>query len=339
MNKENLTELIIKLADIKGISGDEKKAAEECAKELEKYTENVKIKGGNVFAEFGKREEGKPHLLIDAHIDRVGLVVTSSEKGFAKAGCVGGLDRRLLPAQRVTVHSEKGDIPGVICTLPPHLAKDTEVMKKDSIYIDLLGGEAQPGDCVSFDTKCERLLNGRICGGGLDDRCGAAAVIGAAALVKERRVDMNSLPCSFTVLLSEQEEVGERGAQVGGFEIDPDIAIAVDVSFGMSNGENADKCGELGKGCMIGISPCLDRELSKRFIRIAEEKNMPYQREIMSGLTGTDADRLSVSRGGARAVTLSIPLRYMHTPAEVIDVSDCLNTAELIAEYILKGEY
>ncbi|MDE6593834.1 MAG: M42 family peptidase [Oscillospiraceae bacterium] len=340
MNREKLGSLIKEISDLRGVSGDEAYAAGECAAVLKNYTDNVEIKGGNVFAHFGKRCEGKPHVLIDAHIDRVGMIVTHSEKGFAKADCIGGLDRRIFPAQRVTVHGEKGDIPGVICTLPPHLAKDSEVMGKASIYIDLMGGEAKPGDYISFDTHCEELLGGRICGGGLDDRCGAAAVIAAADIIREKcGGDYDSLPCSFTILLSEQEEVGERGACVAAFDVDPDIAIAVDVSFGVSQGENPKKCGEMGKGCMIGISPSLDRGISMKFIEIAEEKNMPFQREIMSGLTGTNGDRFAVNRGGARTVTLSIPLRYMHTPAEIIDVSDCENTAELIAEFILRGEF
>ncbi len=122
MNREKLGSLIKEISDLRGVSGDEAYAAGECAAVLKNYTDNVEIKGGNVFAHFGKRCEGKPHVLIDAHIDRVGMIVTHSEKGFAKADCIGGLDRRIFPAQRVTVHGEKGDIPGVICTLPPHLA-------------------------------------------------------------------------------------------------------------------------------------------------------------------------------------------------------------------------
>lgn len=341
MNRTELTGLIMKIADISGVSGDESRAAKECAAELKKYTDRVEIKGGNVLAHFGERREGKPHILIDAHIDRVGLIVTHAENGFAKADCIGGLDRRIFPAQRVTVHGENGDIPGVICTLPPHLAKDSKVMGKDSIYIDLMGVRGVlPGDSVSFDTKCTELLNGRICGGGLDDRCGAAAIIAAADILGEKcGGNYDSLPCSFTILLSEQEEVGERGACVAGFEIGPDIAIAVDVSFAVSGGEDPKKCGEMGKGCMIGFSPTLDRGISRKFTEIAEEISLPYQREIMSGLTGTDGDRFSVNREGARTVTLSIPLRYMHTPAEVIEVSDCENTARLIAEFIVRGEF
>lgn len=347
MDKKELTELIMKLADIDGVSGNEAAAARYCGDILIKYTENVEYRGGSVLAHFGRRSEGKPHLLIDAHIDRVGLIVTHNEgQGFVKADCIGGLDRRIFPAQRVKLHANSGEnIPGVICTLPPHLSGEAKVMGKDGIYIDVMADSETadgicPGDIVSFDSPCCQLSGGRICGGGLDDRCGCASIIAAADMINEScGGNYDSLPCSFTLLFSEQEEVGERGACTAAFEVDPDIAIAVDVSFAMSTGEDAKKCGELGKGCMIGISPSLDRGLSEGFIKISEEIGLPYQREVMSGETGTNADRFSVNRRGARAVTLSIPLRYMHTPAEVIDVSDCENTARLIAAYVTRGEF
>ncbi|MBQ5333749.1 MAG: M42 family peptidase, partial [Oscillospiraceae bacterium] len=146
------------------------------------------------------------------------------------------------------------------------------------------------------------------------------------------------LPCSFTVMFSAQEELGERGACIGAFDIDPDISIAVDVSFALCGGENPRKCGELQKGCMIGIAPSLDRGLSQWFINHSKKNDIPYQVEVMNGTTGTNADRFSVNRGGSRAVTLSIPLRYMHTPAEVIDVSDCELTASLIADFLKAGD-
>lgn len=348
MDRRELTELIMQLADIDGASGNEFAAARFAGEKLQKYGGTAEYKSGSVMAHFGHRRDGVPHILIDAHIDRVGLMVTYNEgNGFVKADCIGGLDRRIFPAQRVKVHCrETGeDIPGVICTLPPHLAAEAKVMDKDSIYIDLLAdsetaGKVLPGDHVSFDTHCEELLGGRICGGGLDDRCGCGTVIAALSIIHEGcGGNYDRLPCSFTVLFSEQEEVGERGACTAAFDIDPDIAVAVDVSFAMSPGEEAVKCGELGKGCMIGISPSLDRGISQGFIKTAGEMKLPFQREVMSGETGTNADRFSVNRGGARAVTLSIPLRYMHTPGEVIDIADCENTARLIAGYIARGEF
>lgn len=340
MERKALTELTMRLADSVGVSGNEYRTAQLCLDIMKKHTENAEIKNGNVLAHFGKRTADKPHVLIDAHLDRVGLIVTHiTDDGFVKADCIGGLDRRLFPAQRVVIHGSK-DISGVICTLPPHLKKDSSVMDKDQIYIDTLMNPEDvnkmiaPGDMISFDSPCTALLGDRICGAGLDDRCGAAAIIQAIELLCG---DYDNLPYTFTVMFSAQEELGERGACIGAFEVNPDISIAVDVSFALSSGENPRKCGEMAKGCMIGIAPSLDRELSSWFASYAKSHDIPYQTEVMNGTTGTNADRFSVSRCGSKAVTLSIPLRYMHTPAEIIDIKDAELTAELIAAFLKEG--
>lgn len=342
MDRTELTKLIIKLADTDGVSGREDSIAEVCADIMKKYTDNVRIKNGNVLADFGTPSDKKPHVLIDAHLDRVGLIATSvTEDGFIKADCIGGLDRRLFPAQRVIIHAADGNIRGVICTLPPHLKSGSTVMEKDQIYIDPMMDKDRarelfsPGDFISFDSPCTELQGGRISGAALDDRCGIAAIIKA---VDDLGGNYDELPYTFTVMFSSQEELGERGACIGAFEVDPDISVAVDVSFALSKGENPSKCGEMAKGCMIGIAPSLSRRLSKGFISCAEKNDIPFQYEVMNGSTGTNADRFSVNRCGSEAVTLSIPLRYMHTPAEVIDVTDVESTAALITAFLREGE-
>ena len=118
------------------------------------------------------------------------------------------------------------------------------------------------------------------------------------------------------------------------YEINPDIALAVDVSFGYTCGDTEHECGKLGNGAMIGISPSLSREISDALINTAKNNDIPYQLEVMSGLTSTNADRFSVSRNGVKAYTVSIPLRYMHTPVEVIDINDVKLTGRLIAQYL-----
>lgn len=140
------------------------------------------------------------------------------------------------------------------------------------------------------------------------------------------------------MIFSSQEELGERGAAIGAFEINPDIAIAVDVSFAFAKGENEQKCGYLGKGPMIGISPSLSKEISHKFIDTAKNSKIPYQLEVMNGLTSTNADRYSVNREGAESCTVSIPLRNMHTPVEVIDISDVEFTGKLLAEFIKEAQ-
>ena len=130
------------------------------------------------------------------------------------------------------------------------------------------------------------------------------------------------------------EAVGKPKMQFVPPTPDPDIASAVDVSFAYAIGEDERKCGKLGHGAMIGISPSLSREISENLINTAKKNNIPFQIEVMEGLTSTNADRYSVSRGGVKTCTVSIPLRNMHTPVEVIDLKDIELTAELLADFI-----
>ncbi|MBP0959187.1 MAG: M20/M25/M40 family metallo-hydrolase [Oscillospiraceae bacterium] len=224
---------------------------------------------------------------------------------------------------------------GVFVSVPPHLASEEKPLAVNEMYIDTgyskeeLEKIVSLGDTISFDTTFKKLLGNRVSGSALDDRSGVVAILYALEFLKNE-----NLNCELQILFSTEEEVGERGAATGAFYLNPDIAIAVDVSFAYASGEKEDKCGKMGKGVMIGISPSLDRELSHTLISIAKEKNIPYQTEVMNGRTGTNADRFSVNRKGAKASTLSIPLKYMHTPTEIIDTEDIVSVSKLIAEYV-----
>lgn len=327
---------VVSLSEISGTSGSESKVAQLALGMLREYCPDAEIINGNVTGKFGTHREGLPSLLLDAHIDQIGFAVTYiTDDGFIKVGNIGGIDRRLLPAQPVVVHGSR-DIKGVICSVPPHLTSGgSEVLEMDDVAIDtgLTKEELEKlvslGDSVTFDVTCRDLIGSRITGGALDDRCGVASILYALELLKG-----SDLAYNVTVLFSTQEEVGERGAKIGAFEIDPDIALAVDVSFAYAIGEEESKCGYLGKGPMIGISPSLSREISDELINTAKSADIPYQIEVMSELTGTNADRFSVNRCGAKACTVSIPLRNMHTPVEVIDITDAEQTAKLLAAYI-----
>ncbi|MDE6132404.1 MAG: M28 family peptidase, partial [Oscillospiraceae bacterium] len=323
------------LADSSGVSGDEKAAAELALSYLKQYADDCFIKNNNVVGHLGTKG-GKPHVLIDAHIDRIGLVVTYiTEDGFLKVSSCGGIDRRLLFAQQVTVLGKK-PIAGIICSMPPHLEKDeSAVPEMEDICIDIGMSKAQAeqvvslGDKIVFAAHCQKMQGDMITGAALDDRSGVGAILRALEFVKN-----DDLNCEVTVLFSAQEEVGERGAKIAAYEINPDIAITVDVSFAITADDKEEKCGKMGKGCMIGFSPVLDRGLSEQMKTIAVKNNLPYQIEVMAGETGTNADRFSVNNSGAKAVTLSIPLKYMHTPVEVISLSDVESTAQLIAAYL-----
>ena len=333
----NIKKTLEKLCNLKGVSGNETGACETALEILKDYCPDAHIKNLCVIGTFGEFIPERPHVLIDAHIDQIGMIVTYiTDEGFIKFSNVGGLDLRLLPAQQVEIHGKK-NIKGVVCSVPPHLSPDNSVPDSDGFAIDTGYSKSELeeivslGDFISFCGDFKELLENRVTGLALDDRCGVASVIYALDELKD-----SSLDCNVTILFSSQEELGERGAKISAFEINPDISLAVDVSFGYCSGDNEYKCSKLGKGAMIGISPSLSREVSDALINTAKEKNIPYQLEVMSGLTSTNADQFSVNRCGSKACTVSIPLKYMHTPVEVIDVEDVRLTGKLIAEY-LKG--
>lgn len=335
----DLKNTIAELTEVSGASGSEKNAAGLALNMLKKYCPDAEIRNGNVIGRFGEFRSELPSLVLDAHIDQIGMIVTNiTDAGFIKIGNLGGIDRRLLPAQPVIIHG-KQDIPGVICSIPPHLSSgDSKVISFDEAAIDTgmtkeeLEKFVSLGDTITFDVKCRSLIGSRITSGALDDRCGVASILRTLELLQEVSTAYN-----VTIIFSSQEELGERGAKIGAYELDPDIAIAVDVSFAYSQAEDENKCGYLGKGPMIGISPSLDRDLSNELINIAKSSDIPFQTEVMSGMTSTNADQYSVSRCGARTCTVSIPLRNMHTPAEVIDLKDVELTAQLLAEFIKEG--
>ena len=334
----NIKDTVFALSETCGASGNESPVAELALGMLKEYCPDAEIINGSVIGHFGKFQENLPTLALDAHIDQVGMIVTYiTEEGFIKFSNLGGLDRRLLPAQQVILHGKK-DIKGVICSVPPHLTNgNSEVLQYSECAIDTGLSKAELdeiislGDSITFDVKCRELVSNRITGGAMDDRCGMAVILQTLEFLKDKNLNYN-----VTVIFSTQEELGERGAKISAYRENPDYCIAVDVSFGFSIGEDEHKCGILGGGAMIGISPCLDRDLSEKLINTAKENKIPYQIEVMNDLTSTNADRYSVNQSGCKACTVSIPLKNMHTPVEVIDLSDLRMTADLLAHFIMK---
>ena len=344
MEKKELIDILFKLTRQNGVSGDEFCASKTAAAELEKYTSDVTVDDfGNVIANIGKRQEGKPHIMLDAHIDEIGFIVTYiTDEGFLKISNCGGTDRRLLLAQQVEVICSDGQrIYGVTTSTPPHLETDEKKAPKlDDVFVDTgLSKEkvekiVSLGDRVIISNEPCSLLGDRVTSKCLDDRAGVLTLIQSLDLLKN---NFESLNCSLSVVLSSQEETGERGAKTAAYKVNPDMAIAVDVSFARVEGDKKYTCGEMGKGPMIGVSPSLSKSMSNKFIQIAKTEKIPHQIEVMGGTTGTNADAIGVTRGGVKTVTVSIPLKYMHTPVEVISISDIENSARLIAEFLRKG--
>ena len=337
---EDLQELLFALCAEPGAPGDESAPAKRAMRELSECGETELDRMGNVVCRMGKRDAAR-HILLDAHMDQVGLIITKVEKdGFLRMDRCGGTDRRVLPGSPVTVYG-KEKLTGIVCCMPPHLTEGgeekVETVDKMAIDVGLSGEEAKelvsPGDRVLVYAPQKRLLGSRIASPALDDRAGCAALIYCAQLLHKE-----SLPCAVTIQLSGREEVGGQGARTGAFTLKPTESIVVDVSFAEQPGTDPAKCGKLGGGPMIGVAPILCRSMTQALVALAKEHDIPYTMEIMGGDTGTNADEIAVSRAGVHTAMLSIPLRYMHTPVEVIDTRDVEHTARLLAEYCKRGE-
>lgn len=327
------------LAELHGISGREHQAAQTVCTMLRPFAPDAHCQDGSVIGHLGgKPNPTRPTLLLCAHLDRIGFFVTDiTEDGFLRLGNVGGMDRRLLLGQSVHIDGAE-PLFGIISILPPHLLHGEQSVPEmaelcvDTGYpsADALRGKVQRGDAVYFDVNCEPLLHNCMTGAALDDRCGVAALLCTA---EQLAPIAETLPCNVTLVCSAQEERGSRGAKIIAKTEQPDYAIAVDVTFAKSHIDGGDDCYTLGGGPAIGISSVLDASLSEALIACAEQAGIPYQIEVMPDGTGTDADDLALAPDGARAATVSIPQRYMHTPVEAISTTDVEMTASLLTAY------
>ena len=335
----DLKELCFSLCEKAGTSGDEKTVATYAKELLNEYMPTEIDVSGSVV---GTTENGKIHILIDAHIDSIGLVVRGiDEKGFLLVDRIGGIDERVLTGAEVTVHG-KNELFGVICSVPPHLQKSDNKkellnLKEMAVDIGYTKEEAEEcveiGDRITMRTHQTELLGNNITSCCLDDRSCIAAILRALEFTKGKIPSLK-----LTILFSSQEETGGTGAKTAAFTAMPQYAIAVDVGFGNDPYTDKTQTIELSKGPSIGISPILDRAFMNELKDLAKENNIPYQHDVMSGRTGTNADSINITGSGIKTALLSLPLRYMHTGCEIVNLDDIENTSKLIAAYLLKKE-
>lgn len=334
----DLKKLCFDIASKQGTSGAESFAADFSATLLSEYLPVKKDKLGNVI---GTTDNGKCHVLIDAHIDQIGLVVRGvDEKGFVLFDKVGGTDLRVLTGAEVTLHGKK-NVYGVICSVPPHLSKSDDVKKLDIKQMAIDTGYTKEqveelisiGDRITLKSYQQELLGEKISSGAFDNRCAVAAILYALELVRDKLKNVK-----LSVIFSSREETGGGGAKAGAFSLMPDYSVVVDVGFGDDPYTSLSDTIVLGKGPSIGISPVLDRSFTNEIIDIAKKNGIPYQHDVMGRTTGTNADSITVTGRGVKTALLSIPLRYMHTANEIISLKDIEYTGKLIAAYLLEKE-
>ena len=341
MSELNIRETLKDLMTHSGISGCEEEMAKRIATAFSHFTDDVRVdKVGNLIAKVeGDGPGPRPTVLLAAHMDEIGLMVTKIEKGgFLRITNVGGVDPRTQVAQEVMVFGRDGAYPGIVGSKPPHLTSAAERGKAaplEDLFIDIAMPEemvrekVRIGDMVTVRRTPFELPFDRVSGKSLDNKASVASVL-------ECLTELKRLKCNVDVLAvaTVQEERGRVGAGPAAYGCNPDLAIAIDVTFGDMPGGPADASFPLGSGPAIGFGPNLHRKLSAAMVETAERINMAYDREILPSDTGTDAWQMQTRRAGIPTGLVSIPLRYMHTSVETVCYRDIANTGKLLAHTI-----
>ena len=331
-------EVLGRLCALAGPSGFEGTVAREAARLLEPLVDRVRVdRMGSVV---GLRRCGKanaPKLLLDAHLDEIGFLVTGHEEGFLRIAPLGGVDPRMLPDRELTILTQPPML-GVVACLPPHIQTREDMdksqpMKEMVVDVGLTQEEAQRripiGTPAVYRTGCAPLGEDLLCGKALDDRACFAILLDTLERLAGEELDVD-----LYVLGSTQEETHSTGAITAAFGVMPDLCVAVDVTHGDSPDAPKDKTFQLGGGPVIGVGPNCTRWMSKRLERKAKELDMDCQIEVMAGHSGTNGWDLQISREGVATAVLSLPLRYMHTPVETASRADMTDCARLLAQFI-----
>ncbi len=335
-----MKKLLKNLSQIRGVSGFEYKIADKISKLFEKNADEVYTdRLGNVIAVKKSKKDNAPKVMIEAHMDEIGLMVRDiDENGFIGFVNIGGVDVRTLPASEVIVHG-KEDILGVIGAKPPHLTDSDEADKASKISdmavdtglcADKVKSLVSVGDAITVKSGFSELLSGRVSGKALDNRASVAVL----AMLLHKLVNVE-LDFDLYVVAAVCEEVTSSGAVVSSYSIKPDIAIAIDVTHGITP-DNSKGAFELGSGVAIAKGPNLHPALTDRLTKTADANNIKYKIEVEGGNTGTDAWVMQVSGEGIPTALLSIPLRYMHTSVETLDIADCKAVCRLLEKFCLE---
>lgn len=335
--------LLKKIIEAAGISGYETEIAKIMRDEFKKICEDVEIDNfGNVIAKKGK---GKKKIMLAAHMDEIGLLVKHiTSEGFVNFIKVGGIDDRILPAQRVVIKAKKGDCLGIIGSKPPHLQKEEEKkqpVKYQEMFIDIGCKSKQEaekkieiGDAVIFEVNAG-CLNGDLCyGKAIDDRIGCFALI--KIMEKIEKVD-----AEVYAVATAQEEVGLKGARTSAFRINPDFAIAIDTTVAGDTPQvkETESSLRLGQGVAITIIEAAGRgvivseKIKDLFIETAKDNKIKYQIDVIEGGM-TDGAMIYMNREGVPTGVLSVPTRYIHSPSGVFSLDDLNSAIELVIKVI-----
>ena len=342
--KDKMDKVLKALLDARSPTGCEYEATSV----LEKYVSDLsdtfeKDTLGNRFASIGK---GGKTLMLAGHIDEIGLIITYiDDNGYLFFDQLGGHDRCMLSGRRVCILSKKGVVYGVTGKKAIHLMDEKErkeVPETSHIWIDIGAksrAEAEKrvsvGDSAVYDVSANNIYGSIYAARAFDDKAGCYCAFEALRRLSAKK---DSLSCKLVSVGTVQEEIGTRGAWPAGYAVNPDVAIAIDVDHATDYPYiDMRKSGsiKLGAGPVISCGPNMNPKVVERLEACAEEMKIPFQRAAESRPTGTDARILQMSRAGVATGLLGIPLRYMHTPAEVADIDDIENCVKLLEAFAL----
>jgi putative aminopeptidase FrvX len=349
MQKDSYT-FLEQLLETPSPSGFEQAIQRVVKKRVTKFADEVSLDvHGNLIACFNPN--GKIRVMLAGHCDQIGMMVTHiDEQGYIYVNQIGGIDSAVLPGTYLTVHTESGPIDGIIGFKPVHLTSAAERGKPiefNKVWVDIgakSGEEARKlvsmGDTITFKLGVTELRNGLIASPGCDNKVGTFVVMEAMRLVAQKIKGANKkkFPVALYSVSTVQEEIGLRGAKTSAYGIDPHVGIAVDVTHASDNpGADAKRIGtiKMGAGAGVARGPNINPVLENLVRTTAKKKKLPIQLYASPGATGTDANAIQVSRAGVAAGLISIPNRYMHTPVEMVSLSDLEVASKLLCETIL----
>lgn len=330
---ENIKRILVELTECFSASGHEffgKEVIEKLSKDI--FDEIKMDSAGNYILVKKSGKSNAKKLLIDAHFDTVGMMVTQiKDGGFLSFTALGGLDTNVLPATEVIIRGKK-DIYGVITSIPPHLKTSNKAPKIKELMIDTgyskekLEEIVSVGDPVVYKNQIDFIYGEQVTSSGLDDKACLCAALDAVA-----KMDKRAMAYDVYLIASMQEEVGKAGPTRCAFDIDPDIAITVDVNFAKTDKDDNFECIEIGKGASVDISAQTDRTLTKNIRKALDENGIEYQIVCEPRYTGTNNEALAISGYGVRTALLSIPLKSMHTPSETVSLRDIKSLSDILA--------
>lgn len=331
-----------KIVDTPGPSGYEQQVQKVFREQVRPYADEVRTDViGSVIA--ARNPEGRPRVMLAGHADEIGFIVRYiSDDGCLYFGQIGGHDAIVAVGQRVYVHAANGPILGVLGRKAIHLLDTDErakVPKTDDLWIDIGVSSrkeaeelVQIGDCVTYAQDLQRLQGERATARSFDNKMGCFVVAEALRLLKGKK-----LSCGVFGVATAQEEIGLRGAKTSAYGIDPLVGLATDVGHAMDfPGADKKKVGDvkLGAGPIIARGANINPKVFELLVQTAKEDNIPYQVKAEGGGTGTDANAMQLNRAGMATGLISVPLRYMHTPCEVMSLDDIENAARLMAGFV-----